>query len=403
MKRLIAAFLMIVLCLPFAACQSGNDPDGQPEDTAPSDDVVYFKTAEAAILPGETLQLEYNTPNGKTVEFSSSDASVMTVNESGVITGIAPGTATIIASTGEYEKAYLGVTVKRDVTPSQFNAALKSDKVELVVGSDYDLTLSVQKDGAALVDYTVEWASSDQSVAAVKDGVVTAAAPGTAVVSASVKVGDDTAEKDCLVIVYDHYDIKIEEDRIDACIGKEFSVSYSVRDSAGNAVTPAAGEVEYITSNPLAIDVRADGFRVIGTGTASVGVRYKGNVASIPVDIFSVTADFFSAYSSDFYGEIEGETISGVRINCTVYQPYFYFTEEGMKTIREYAAERGYTTLVITFFAKNFNNSFRINGSYNNINKWQTAEVPVSDLVDGFYFWSESEGITDIYMWFTFR
>ena len=74
-----------------------------------------------------------------------------------------------------------------DVTLSQTEAALN-------IGESVTLTATVAPDDAT--DKTVTWASSDETVATVADGVVTAVAAGTATITATATNGtaDDTSD-----------------------------------------------------------------------------------------------------------------------------------------------------------------------------------------------------------------
>ena len=396
-KKNIVLYLLISLCLIFAACRNEHPSDSD------NSNIVTFDTTHISVLPGGDFQLQYTVPIGANVVFSSSDTSILTVDQNGMIHGVGSGTATVTASTGEYEKAYLEVTVEKDVMPALGNAVLNVDTVELLVGMDYNLTLTVQKEGQAVSDYSTVWTSSNEAVVTVDNGALKALTEGNAVISVAVTIGDETIEKQCAVAVYKHYDIQLNQSLIKAPIGFEFSLQASVYDSDGSVVTPAVGELELITSNPKAIAIQGNSFKVISSGTASVGFRYKGNISSIPVDIFSVTADFFQKSTSDFYGEVDGKTFSGVIIKSSNYQPHFYFAPEGITKIQTYAKENGFSSLRIHTYAILKNNSFRINGRYLPTKMWVETDVPISEINNGFDFWSESEGATEVYMWFEFK
>ena len=71
-----------------------------------------------------------------------------------------------------------------------------------------------------------------------------------------------------------------------------------------------------------------------------------------------------------------------------------------MERIRQYADEKGLETLRIHAYAILLNNAFRVNGKWLSMKKWVSVDIPVSELTDGFWFRSLSEGTTEIYMWF---
>lgn len=137
---------------------------------------------------GETLQLTTtiypDSATNKTVTWKSSDKTVATVDESGLVTAVGNGTADITATTEDGNfKATCQVTVEIP------ELTLSLDKSELTLTQ----TEEQQKLTATVSDTEekVTWLSSDPFVATVtRDGTVTAIANGTATITASA--GDKT-------------------------------------------------------------------------------------------------------------------------------------------------------------------------------------------------------------------
>lgn len=121
------------------------------------------------------------------VIWESSDEKVATVN-AGSVTFVGEGTATITATAGG-QSATCKVTVKAKVIAVE-KVTLDKTSAELTVGDTATLKATVTPDDAT--DKTVTWTSSDESVATVKDGVVTAVKAGTATITA--KADGKTAE-----------------------------------------------------------------------------------------------------------------------------------------------------------------------------------------------------------------
>lgn len=69
---------------------------------------------------------------------------------------------------------------------------ISQKEIQLEVGQSEKLTVSVQPADAA--DKTIEWKSSDESVATVKDGLVTAIAEGSAVITVTTNQKSDTCK-----------------------------------------------------------------------------------------------------------------------------------------------------------------------------------------------------------------
>ena len=137
---------------------------------------------------GETLQLTAtiypDSATNKTVTWKSSDKTVATVDESGLVTAVGNGTANITATTEDG-----GKTATCQVTVEIPELTLSLDKSELTLTQ----TEEQQKLTATVSDTEekVTWLSSDPFVATVtRDGTVTAIANGTATITASA--GDKT-------------------------------------------------------------------------------------------------------------------------------------------------------------------------------------------------------------------
>jgi hypothetical protein len=132
-----------------------------------------------AIQVGATVQLSAN----QAVTWSSSAASVATVDANGLVTAVGPGTASITATStaNTNDKASVTITVTapavRSVVVSPQNAIMKP-------GDEQAFVANVDADPG--VARTVTWASSNNAVATVTAaGVVTAVAPGAATITAT--------------------------------------------------------------------------------------------------------------------------------------------------------------------------------------------------------------------------
>ena len=151
---------------------------------------VSMKVGDMIVLT-PTIQPENATE--QVVTWSSSNPSTVKV-ENGKLTALQEGTATITAKCGN-KTATCTVTVqKADITAESVTLDLSS--MELAVGGTARLTATVKPDEATVK--TVQWSSSDDSVATVAaDGTVTAVKEGTATITA--KCGEKSA--DCTVTV----------------------------------------------------------------------------------------------------------------------------------------------------------------------------------------------------------
>lgn len=151
--------------------------------TRPVQSISLNHDAKTFTKAGETLQLTAtiypDSATNKTVTWTSSNKTVATVDESGLVTAVGNGTANITATTEDGNfKATCQVTVEIP------ELTLSLDKTELTLTQ----TEEQQKLTATVSDTEekVTWLSSDPFVATVtRDGIVTAIANGTATITAS--------------------------------------------------------------------------------------------------------------------------------------------------------------------------------------------------------------------------
>ena len=136
---------------------------------------------EATIELGDTLKLDatcepvYNDGNEALV-WSTSDASVALVDGNGLVTPVAEGVATITASL--VDNPEIAATCEVTVIPRQPGIHLAETSGTLVKGETMTLTPEViQPEG---VDEPVVWTSTDEDVATVEDGLITAVSGGKA-------------------------------------------------------------------------------------------------------------------------------------------------------------------------------------------------------------------------------
>lgn len=216
-----------------------------PEEPTP---IVTISNGETATLEvGETLQLNVALEHyNDAITYTSSNSEVATVSDAGLITAIAKGEATITASAGDISDS-IKITVTETVVPPNPDIEVESislDKSEITLekGSTETLTATVLPDNAT--DKTVTWETSDDGVATVSNGVVTAVAKGEATITA--KAGEKTAT--CKVIV-------TETDYSIAQITKA-NTTYTVRgevvaENTGAILISDGEDALYIFSNSL--------------------------------------------------------------------------------------------------------------------------------------------------------
>ena len=129
----------------------------------------------------------------KTVTWTSSDSSIATVSNTGVVRGVAYGTATITATSSNGLTATCTVHVVP--TPVEGVSLNKTSTTLLINGSTYGTEqLSATITPADAVNKNVTWTSSNPAVATVSStGLVTAVANGTTTITVTTEDGNYTA------------------------------------------------------------------------------------------------------------------------------------------------------------------------------------------------------------------
>ena len=137
---------------------------------------------------GETKQItdQYSTDVTK-LTWTSRNEKVATVDETGLITAVGGGSATVTASFGEYAESC-------EVTVTQPGITFPKDKVSLYAGNTTTLSYSTTPSGAQ-----VTWSSDNTNVATVKDGKVKTHSPGTAKIHAKMTYAGKTYEAICTI------------------------------------------------------------------------------------------------------------------------------------------------------------------------------------------------------------
>ena len=161
---------------------------------------ISFDKATVEIEEGGTMNLAVTISpedaTDKTISWKSSDETIATVND-GVVTAIKPGNATITATslcTPAVTATCKIVVTKKYVSVT--GIALDKTKAEMAEGETLKLTATISPDDAT--DKTITWTSSNESVATVNNGTVTAVKEGKAIITA--KAGEMTASCEITVI-----------------------------------------------------------------------------------------------------------------------------------------------------------------------------------------------------------
>ncbi len=230
---------------------------------------VELDAAEATVNVGETYTLTATvTPSNatfNTVAWSSSDLSVATVS-AGVVTAVGAGEATITVTTddGSFTDTCVITVPSVDVTGIQLDATT----LEVYEGHKAALTATVLPANAS--NKEVIWASLNEGVATVVNGVITPVSAGTATITATTAEGAFVAE--CQVTVVTPT-IFVKSVAIDPA---EFQLAVGEQLQLNAIITPADAtnqEVTWVSWNKSVVTVDANGLvTAVGEGTTQIKV-----------------------------------------------------------------------------------------------------------------------------------
>lgn len=175
---------------------------------------ITMSTTGASVLVGSSAAvsvslLPANATNLKSVTWSSSNTSVARVTQdssnilAAAVNGIARGTATITATATDSSNQTYTATLPVSVIVPMTGIKLNQTKATMVETTSITLTASAVPEGAYDLK-SVAWKSSDDKVATVSGGAVTAVKSGTAIITATAtSTSNATYTAACNVTVTD--------------------------------------------------------------------------------------------------------------------------------------------------------------------------------------------------------
>lgn len=181
-----------------AECKVTVTQETTGDKTEPAE--VRLNTGALSIKIGAAAQLTATVlPAGadSTLTWTSSNAAVATVTNTGLVKGVKAGTSTITVKTvnGKTASCQVTVTAPAPVKVAVKSVGLNKTKLTLGVKETFKLTATVKPSNAT--NKKVTWKTSKKSVVTVKNGKITAKKKGTATITATA----DGKKKTCKVTV----------------------------------------------------------------------------------------------------------------------------------------------------------------------------------------------------------
>ena len=226
---------------------------------------IVLDETSATLHTGDTLALiptvSPSDASDKNIGWTSSDEKVATVLD-GVVTALMAGTANITATATDGS----GIYATCDIAVRQYATGLALDKTSETLYTDETLTLTPTVLPEDASDKGVSWASSDEAVATVEDGVVTALKAGTATITAKTTDGSDKSAT-CAVTVK-QYATGVSLDKSTATLYTGDSLTLNATVSPSNT---SDKQVTWASNDNAVATVSASGLvTALKAGTATI-------------------------------------------------------------------------------------------------------------------------------------
>lgn len=243
---------------------------------------IVLNENQLELFVGDTYDLiETVTPANTTdiVTWSSSNNSVATVNENGIISALTAGTTAIIASCGT--KTAICEVVVSDISAT--SVLLDYSELSLILGQSHQLTATVIPDNTTFP--IVVWSSSNTSVAKVTgDGTIEAVGAGTASIIAAC--GEVYGE--CVVNVK----MPAPQEVILNFNAYSLKVSETIQLKVINPEGLNASEINWTVNDPTIATISAEGLvNAVKVGNAMVSAEYNGVTANCAITVVPTYAE----------------------------------------------------------------------------------------------------------------
>ena len=285
---------LLALAATLSCGESGTEPGGGASSVAVSPATVQLTAlGDTVRLTAQVRHWSGDVITGAHIWWSSSDTTVATVDDSGLATALANGTATITASAGTASGTAALTVVQAPhevvVTPSADTLVAFGDTVRLEARA-------TDANGHAIADAAFTWASTDTSVAKVDaSGLVESLAQGTATVTATASGA--TGAADVRVVLPPPAAVVATPDTVTFnALGETVQLEAQVLDQGGR---PIAGiTVAWSGGDRLVATVDSDGIvTAVGAGVTTVTAAAGSASDSVQVVVSdrAVLAAFYHA------------------------------------------------------------------------------------------------------------
>lgn len=235
---------------------------------------IYFAEEEIDLISLSKYQLKVinETPGFETLKytFKSSDTKIVEVNEDGMITGRAVGTATVTATAEE-----LGLSATCRINVKSYKITLSQETITLKPNETCELSVTLSPEPKTMPE--IKWQTDDKDVAIVDNGKITAVNSGETTIGAFA--GGNLAT--CKVIVeYNEQKINLETPGT--------LKNYLSLDMSKLTITGNINAMDILTMKESTKLINIDMTEAHIVGCQDAGYNYKENI--LPKNAFSKTS-----------------------------------------------------------------------------------------------------------------
>lgn len=213
-NKIFVVLFLLLIAFVFVGC--GKEPTE-----------IKINNEKLEYTIGEEVSIQYtilpDDCKNKEVAFSSSNESIATVTDAGLVKFVGEGEVVITVASKAKESVSNKVTfkvVKGEILPTEIK--LTYEKTEVSLGETLEISCEVLPADAA--NKEVVWSSSDESIATVKDGIVTTKKAGKVTITCKASKDEKISKSVELTItdiLPEQMEITCESDNI--YVGDEFT------------------------------------------------------------------------------------------------------------------------------------------------------------------------------------
>ena len=220
---ILAVIFTVALSLCFAACADDSDDLQQlveVTDVTLDESSLTLKVGENQKLTATVLPAD---ASNKEVVWQSLNPAVATV-ENGVVTAVSEGVTSVFAVCGIKSASCIVTISKKPVDDLKPGITFDKTSLSLYIGerATINATVNIGGDG----DKTLKWQSTDESVATVLNGLITAKTAGAAIIVATC--GDYSASCVVAVVPIDATGVTLDKTAINVYIGDTVELKATV-------------------------------------------------------------------------------------------------------------------------------------------------------------------------------